>query len=294
MKRSGWILAGAGAGLLAGTLAYAVAIEPRWLQTTRPRIHLRDLPAPLEGLRVALLTDLHAGSRRSLARVREAVRRTMAERPHIIALTGDFAADHEPDFARVLQALEGLRAPLGVYAVPGNHDHRIGIDLWRRQFAGAEGITPLVNAAVLRSVEGVRLCIAGVDDFYAGSPRLDFLPRPSGRDFTLLLAHGPDQAERLRRASDAVDLIVSGHTHGGQVQLPLLGAPLSSAENPNLYAAGLRRRPWTQVYTSRGVGTVHLPIRFLARPEVAVLRLTAAPRTSPGARWKRLGTGRRR
>ena len=83
-------------------------------------------------------------------------------------------------------------------------------------------------------------------------------------DFTLLLAHSPDEAERCRRAHDSVGLIVSGHTHAGQVRIPFFGPPVSSADNSDLYDQGLRRRPWTQVYTSRGLGTVHLPLRFFA------------------------------
>jgi predicted MPP superfamily phosphohydrolase len=75
-----------------------------------------------------------------------------------------------------------------------------------------------------------------------------------------------------------VDLIVSGHTHGGQVRLPLVGALRNPAERDDLYEEGLRRRPWTQVYVSRGVGTVHIPVRFLCRPEVAILELTGRPR----------------
>lgn len=277
MKARDLVLSGAALGA-AVAAAYATLVEPRWLETTHTRVHVRDLPAALEGLRVALLTDFHAGGAGSLRRVRAAVRRAMAARPDLVALSGDFAADDAPGFGRVLDALAGLAAPLGVYAVPGNHDHVVGIDRWRAQLDARPGITGLLNRAVTLVVRGARVCIAGVDDFYEGEPRLDFLPPPGARDLTILLAHGPDQAERLRRGDDAVDLVLSGHTHGGQVRLPFLGALLRSARNPHLYDEGLRRRPWTQVYVSRGVGTVHLPIRFGARPEVSILELTARPR----------------
>ena len=110
------------------------------------------------------------------------------------------------------------------------------------------------------------------------SPEL-VLPGPEERDFTLLLAHNPDTAERARRGYDAVDLVVSGHTHGGQVRLPGVGAVERKSE---YFDAGLQRTPWTQVYTSRGVGSTLLPVRFGARPEVAVLELTGAPRTRQG------------
>lgn len=272
------------AALGAGALgAYAFLVEPRWLELTRPRIHLRGLHPSLEGLRIALLTDLHAGNGTPLSLIRRACRMAMAERPHLVALTGDFAADDAGEFGRVLDALAGLSAPLGVYAVPGNHDHIVGIGVWHRQVRAHPRIRDLTNAAVVRRVGGARLCVAGVDDLSEGAPRL-VLPPPEARDFTLLLAHDPDQAERARRGYDRVDLVLSGHTHGGQVRLPGVGALRNPARRDDLYDEGLRRRPWTQVYVSRGVGTVHLPVRFLCRPEVAVLELTGAPRPPAGFR----------
>ncbi len=280
--RSAWKWAAAGAGAVAATVVYATLIEPRWLQTTSPRIHIRGLPRALEGLRIALLSDMHAGAGRSLRWVRAAVRLALRARPDLVALTGDFAADDQPDFERVFEALAPLQAPLGVYAVPGNHDYIVGIERWRGALLAQRRIHDLTNRAALLDVGGARLCIAGVDDFYEGRPTLAFLLPPEARDLTILLAHGPDQAEQLRRCGDAIDLVLSGHTHGGQVRLPFLGAPINSATNRDLYTEGLRRRPWTQVYTSRGIGTVHLPIRFLARPELALIRLTGAPRRD----WK--------
>jgi predicted MPP superfamily phosphohydrolase len=267
------------AALGAGALgAYALLVEPRWLEVTRPRIHVRGLHPALEGLRIALLTDMHAGEGTPLSLIRRACRVAMAERPHLVALTGDFAADRAGHFGPVLEALDTLEAPLGVYAVPGNHDHIVGIDVWHRQVRAHPRIEDLTNRAVVREVGGARFCVAGVDDYSMGSPRMDVLPPPEERDFTLLLAHDPDQAERARRVCDQVDLVVSGHTHGGQVRLPWVGALRNPAKRDDLYEDGLRRRPWTQVYTSRGVGTVHLPVRFLCRPEVAVLELTGTPR----------------
>jgi predicted MPP superfamily phosphohydrolase len=265
-----------GAGALA---AYATLVEPRWLQLTRPTINLRRLPRPLEGLRIGLLTDMHAGAGTPFSVIHRACRMIMAERPDLIALTGDFAADDAPNFRRVLAVLSGLRAPLGVYAVPGNHDYLVGIDKWHREVRDA-GIEDLTNRAVTLDRFGARLCIAGVDDYSNGQPTLAHLPPADARDLTILLAHDPDQAERSRREEDQIDLILSGHTHGGQVRLPFVGALTNPADNDELYEQGLRRRPWTQVYTSRGIGTVHLPVRFLCRPEVAALELTARPRES--------------
>ena len=268
-----------GAAAAAGALAaYAFLVEPRWIEVTRTRIHLHRLPPELEGVRIALLSDLHAGEGTPDSVIRRACRLAMAERPDLIALTGDLAADDAPDFRRVLDAVSGLRAPLGVYTVPGNHDYTVGIQKWREEVGERAWLRDLTNDAVVLDVRGARLCVAGVDDFSCGDPRLSALPPPDQRDATILLAHDPDQAERARRAYDQVDLVLSGHTHGGQVRLPWVGALKNPAEHDEIYEEGLRRRPWTQVYVSRGVGTVHIPVRFLCRPEVAILELTRAPR----------------
>lgn len=281
MRRKVWWAAGAALGALA---VYATVVEPRWLELTRRRVHIRGLPDPFEGLRIALLTDLHVGGLTRLSLVRRAVQLAMDAQPHLIALTGDFTTDDAPGFAHVVDALDELHAPLGVYAVPGNHDYIVGIDDWHRQIGAHPVIEDLTNHAIVRDVGGARVCVAGVDDYYMGTPRL-VLPDPATRDLTILLAHSPDQAERSRRAYDAIDLVLSGHTHAGQVRLPIFGAPVTAAVYGDLYESGLRRRPWTQVYTSRGIGTIGMPLRLFARPEVAILELTGR-RRPPLPEWR--------
>jgi uncharacterized protein len=279
------------AGAAAATVFYALVVEPRWLRRTHTRLHFHALPASLEGLRVALLTDLHASRHTPATLIRRAVRLTNEARPDAVAIAGDVAED-EASLELALGELEKLRAPLGVFLVPGNHDYRdVGIERWHDAVTRRRSLTDLTNRARIVRVrragdeEGARLCIAGVDDRSHGRPRMDVLPARSRRDFTILLAHHPDQAEHARRAADDIDLVLSGHTHGGQIRLPWIGAIVSSAAHPELYDAGVRRRPWTQVYTSRGIGTTHLPIRFLAPPEIAILTLTAGER--PQRPWRR-------
>ena len=262
------------AGGAAGLLAYATLVEPRRIQVRRSTVHLRARPPDLEGFRIAVLSDLHAG-RFTRSVLRRAVRRTLAEQPHLIAITGDFVDRRPADLDRALDAVRELWAPFGVYAVPGNHDHvHGGLAAWLDALGERSAIHDITNRHVLIEHGEATLCVAGVDDLQEGQPRLD-LPPHGLRDFTLLLAHNPDQAERSRRHDDHVDLILSGHTHGGQIRIPALG-PLH--RKSDIYDQGLRRRPWTQVYTTRGLGTTLLPIRFNAPPEVALLRLTASPR----------------
>lgn len=265
-----WVV-GAAAGALAG---YALLIEPNRLELTRPRIHVRGLPRALEGLRVGLMTDLHVGRLTPASRIRAGAEMLMREQPHLIAVTGDFADRRHSDFAPAFAALEPLWAPLGVFAVPGNHDHAAGIEGWRREVRRHGVIEDLTNRFVVRRMGDARICVAGVDDLEEGDPDLE-LPPVSERDLTVLLAHHPDQAERARRATDSVDLVLAGHTHGGQVRLPSVGPVERKSE---IYDEGLRRRPWTQVYTSRGIGMTLLPLRLGARPEIALLELTAAAR----------------
>jgi uncharacterized protein len=268
-----------GAAAIAATLgAYAFLVEPRWLELKRVKVHIRDLHPDLEGFRIGLVTDLHAGRTTTLRTVRKACRLVMAESPAIVAVTGDLASKRLKSFRPVLDALSGLNPPLGVYAVPGNHDHKKGIELWHRELREFSKMVDLTNRTHTLQVGEARLCLAGVDDLARGNPSLEGLPHPDERSLTILLAHNPDQAEYARRAIDRIDLVLSGHTHGGQIRLPWLGPIRSSVEHGDLYEEGLRRRPWTQVYTSRGIGTVRVPARLLTRPEVSVLELTGAAR----------------
>jgi uncharacterized protein len=279
-------LAAAAAVAAAAATAYSVLVEPRWLQRTWTRVGVADLHPGLRGFRIALLTDLHLGGGTTRGTVRRACRMAMAARPHLVALTGDLASEgaRARRLGELTAELSALSAPCGVFAVPGNHDHRLGIDAWRRVVRSLDEVTDLTNRAVFVEVGEAMLCVAGVDDLDEGSPDLSAaIPAEARRDFTLLLAHNPDQAERARRSCDGIDLVVSGHTHGGQIRLPWLGALRNPAARDHLYDQGLLRRPWTQVYVSRGVGTVHVPMRFLCRPEVAILELVAGdPGAAPG------------
>lgn len=260
------------------TATYARFVEPRWIERTHTRVPISDLPPVLDGFRIALLTDFHASEHMPLARVRRACRYAMEARPHLIALTGDFVSQQTGTaLADTIAALgEELDAPLGVWAVPGNHDHRAGIEEYHRSMHRQQGIGDLTNRAVRRTYSGASVRVVGIDTAHEGHPHSAVAMEDAAPgDFTLLLTHNPDLAEDACRAVGGADLVVSGHTHGGQVRLPFIGAVLNSAEHDEVYEAGLVRRPWAWVYVSRGVGTVRLPVRFLCRPEVAILELVA-------------------
>src|SRR5262245_6166619 len=180
MRKRSWLLP---AGIALATLAvYATVVEPRWLQLRKQRIYARRLPHVFNGLRIALLTDLHVGRGTPLSLIERAAGLAMRERPDLIALTGDFTTDTARSFDHVFRALSALAAPLGVYAVPGNHDHVVGIDKWHRALRQQRNIRDLTNAYVVHERLGARLCVAGIDDLYEGTPKLH-LPALSTRDF---------------------------------------------------------------------------------------------------------------
>ena len=262
-------LAAAGAGLL----AYARFVEPRWLQTTHTEVAVPGLPEPLDGLRIVLLADFHVGAGTPLRLVEAAVERTCRARPHLVAIVGDLSDDPPPGFDGVAKMLSRLEAPLGVYAVPGNHDYDAsgGIARWREAVDAYPHLVDLTNRAVTLRHEGAPLTLIGLDDLARGRPA-EGLTRRDAEGPVVVLAHEPSHAEQLERA----DLVLSGHTHGGQVRLPFLGPLVNPSPKPERYDSGLVRLGDRQVYVSRGVGTGHAPLRLGSRPEVAVLTLRLA------------------
>ena len=264
----GALVIGAGAGI------EALVVEPRWVRRTQPEIALEGLPRAWEGVRISLLTDIHLGPWVDLDHVAKAVAMSNDARPDIIALTGDFISRPRavsPDFAA---ALKQLRASEGKFAVLGNHDYwhdPAGVTSMLR----SAGITLLTNTRRTLERSGQRLCLAGVDDLWAGRPDLNAaLDGADGQVPRVLLCHNPDYAERMPSAP-RVDLMLCGHTHGGQVRLPLVGRPWLPIRNGK-YAAGLTRGPHCRVYTSCGLGMVGLPIRLGCRPELPLITLRRA------------------
>lgn len=225
-------------------------------------------------MRIAQLTDIHHGPTVSLGFVQHAVEMTRRLEPDLIALTGDFVYHGTEFIAPCFRALGTLRAPLGVFGVLGNHDHR-GDPWFTRQCMVREGIADLTNASRWVRRGRQALCIAGVADLWEDEPNLDqALAQVPAKAPVLLLAHNPDYAEEL--TDRRVGLMLSGHTHGGQVNLPLFGPPVLPSRFGQKYASGLVRDGWKQVFVSRGVGTIIPPVRFRCRPEIALITLTRA------------------
>ncbi len=250
---------------------YAEHVAPRHLRLERVTVPLPNLPPELAGLRIGLLTDIHHDLGRPLALLRKGVDLLNAAGPDLVVLGGDYVVSRAAGFDACAAILGQLRAPLGVYAILGNHDYWAGGDLIAAKVEAA-GATVLRNESRRVAKGDAEFWLIGLDDAARRRVDLDaaFAGVPEG-SFRILLAHEPDMADHLdgRR----VDLQLSGHTHGGQVVVPLIG-PLVLPVLGHRYVGGLYRLPAHTVYTSRGLGGVPPYARFNCPPEVAVLTLS--------------------
>lgn len=280
---------GTGAKLLASgataSLGYTLLLEPRWVSVTRRAFPIRGLPPTLDGLRVAQLTDIHLGPWISLGYVRDVIRKTNELEPDLILLTGDYVHQSPKYIDPAVSALAGLRARIGIVGVLGNHDWWEGVRLTRRAF-DRTGIPLIDNARIFLSPERALvkqssegLCIAGVGDLLEDrclyKDALGGVPEAMPR---LLLSHNPDVAEErgLVEGGFRVDLMLSGHTHGGQIWIPGLGTPVVPSRFGQKYARGLVQGPVCPVFTSSGIGMTVLPLRLGVPPEIAVIELKRA------------------
>jgi predicted MPP superfamily phosphohydrolase len=275
-------LAGAGA---AGAFAWSVGGEPYRLEITRVTHRIKGLPKALDGLRVVQLTDIHHGPWFALEQVRDLVDRANGVGADLIVLTGDYVHMSPAYIEPVAKELGRLRARLGVMATLGNHDWRENGPLTQRELARA-GITLLDNTRRILTSDGrvaneaeEGLCIAGVGDFQEHvqdyRSAMGGLPGEMPR---VLLSHNPDVAEAmlLHRSVTRVDLMLSGHTHGGQIWVPGFGTPGIPSMYGQKYASGLVQGPICPVYVSRGIGMTILPMRFGVRPEMPVFEFKTA------------------
>jgi uncharacterized protein len=243
--------------------------EPFMLAIERQEIFLQRLPAKLDGLRVVHLSDLHYGPLVNPKHLERAVNAANDLRPDLIALTGDYISQDRIYAAPCAEVVGRLRARYGVYAVLGNHDHWTDAALIADLFR-AEGIRVLINEGSRMDLRGESFWLSGVDDTMVGLEDLSLaLAGARHAEFKLLLAHNPTILRRAARAN--VDLVLSGHTHGGQVTWR--SEKSRSGRPRRRMLRGLGRRGNTQIYVTRGLGTVVLPIRYGCPPEISVLDL---------------------
>lgn len=237
----------------------------------RVRVPIADLPPALSGLTIAHLSDFHAGPHVHSASLRRAAQLTMALKPDLIALTGDFVHRKVEYAAACADALAILRAPLGVHVVLGNHDYWDDHHAVERELRRV-GLKPLHNESrrVVRS--GTPFYVVGVDDVRFRRADLTRALRGVPSDAPkILLVHEPDFADYAHDAHCVLQL--SGHSHGGQIRIPRLGALLLPSWGRR-YPMGLHRAAngaW--VYTTRGIGVAMPPVRYRCPPEITLLTL---------------------
>lgn len=246
--------------------------EPYRLTIEHHQIFLRRLPKALDGFRIVQLSDIHHSPFTSSQQIERAVQTATSLQPDIVALTGDYISKERRYAAPCAEMLGKLRARHGVFAVLGNHDHWTDAALITDLFR-AEGITVLVNQGMRFQKNGAAFWLAGVDDTMVGLEDLPLALAGSRDDeMKLLLAHNPIILRRAAR--EHVDLVLSGHTHGGQVKLT---SDRNTSPRPRRRVLkGLASEGETQIYVTRGLGTVVLPVRFGCPPEVSLLELRTA------------------
>lgn len=259
---------------LAGDLskrAQSALNEANTLTLERIEITLDRLPKKLDGLKCVHLSDIHHSPLTDIKHIERAVKFANRLKPDIVLLTGDYVS-HESDYiAPVAETLAKLRSPMGTFACLGNHDHWTDAAMVTELFRG-EGITMLVNEGLRIGSNGASFWLAGVDDHMVGQTDVVAALKGSFPDeVKILLAHNPvifRQAAKKR-----VDLTLSGHTHGGQIKLRDNEKRIIRRRK---LSSGLHERDSSQIYITRGIGTVVLPVRYQCPPEISLLTLRAA------------------
>ena len=251
-------------GAFTGTAAYGVGYERHHIGVTEAELSVSGLPPPLDGLRIALLTDIHHSQLVSAEDVRRAVDLTSSLGADLVVLGGDYVTYGDRGFVGpVAELLSPLRAPHGVIAILGNHDD----DRDMPAALARTGITVLKDQRTRLHIRGETLDLAGIRFWTRRASDIARVVRGAAGT-TLLLAHDP---RRLAEAS-ALNIpgVLSGHTHGGQVVLPGVGMLV---KNRFPVVAGLGQRENTSIFVSRGIGTVYVPVRINCPPEVALITL---------------------
>jgi len=274
------MIAGGVAFGLAAVIVWALWIEPASLVTRHARL---ELPGWHADLRLAVLTDFHIGSPHvGLDKLRRIVERTNAENPALVVLLGDFVIGGprrhtglpggtfvapEP----IAQELKNLHAPLGVFAVLGNHDWWFDGEQVGRALTGV-GITVLENRAVRIKRGDQAFWLAGIADLWTRDPDITgTLERVDGDNPVLLISHNPDIFPEV---PPRVSLTIAGHTHGGQVSLLFFGRPVLKSRTG--YSAGHFVEQGRHLFVSSGIGTSIFPVRFGVPPEIVILTLAQA------------------
>ena len=240
----------------------------RGLVLSETEVELSPLAPAFDRLRILFVSDIHAGAFVSTNTLRDTFQRLLTTEPDVILLGGDLVSTALEEFAERREAFAKLRAPMGVFAVLGNHDHYTRDPDRLRHMIEDVGIRVLHNRSVVLRRGDAALSLVGVDDLIAGRPNLE-AALAGTRAPVLLLSHNPDLAFDAARAG--VALMLSGHTHGGQIRLP--GLPVLVRQSRYRLDEGRYRIGSMELLVSRGLGVTGLPVRFACSPEAVLIHL---------------------
>jgi predicted MPP superfamily phosphohydrolase len=255
----------------------AAMIEPYRVEISHQPIKIKKLPAEFEGFRIAQLSDLHHSPFLGASGIEAACNRATALNPDLIVLTGDYVSHSTEYIAGCARAVSALKARAGVFAVLGNHDHWTDAAMMTQALTQV-GIRVLSNENVAIENAGKRIWLAGIDDMMVERDDLPAaLKGTSNSDVRILLSHNPAIIREAARAG--IDLVLSGHTHGGQINWRLLVGREQSAgrwfrRRSRRFIRGHAELGDTHLYVNRGLGTVVVPLRYGCPPEITLLELT--------------------
>jgi uncharacterized protein len=276
MTKRQFFRAAVGLGITGGVsglaaIQYAFNWEPNHVVAEARTIRIKGLPSSFDGLKIVLLSDFHLYPFTTKETIQKAIRIAIGFQADIALLAGDFVYGSADSIFELRPLLTELNPRLGIFAVMGNHDHRQGVVQITNELTRG-GIEVLNNRGVTIQIGGDSIYLAGIDSVSQGNPMpaVAFANRKRDQS-SIVMVHEPDVIDDLVNEVP-VDLQLSGHSHGGQVRLPLVGA-LMLPDYGQIYSLGLYQVGRAQVYTSRGIGMIGVPIRVDCPPEVTCITL---------------------
>ena len=243
-------------------------MEPYFIQTKEIIIESNDIPADFDGKKIVFITDIHQSLFFNDRRTEDLVSQVNELNPDMILLGGDYVSDYSPEVNSCFNKLSKLKAPLGVYGVLGNNDPpELSIIAMKNA-----NITYIGNKGLWVKNNSVKIRVGGVGDYIRDSQDQSMAIGDADKnDFVILVSHNPDYFPEVDKSR--VDLMLSGHTHGGQITLLGLWAPITHSKYGQQYLTGVKKLDNTTLVISNGIGTIIAPLRIFAPPEIIVIKL---------------------
>ena len=262
------------AGVAVSGGAWAHYVEPDWVEVTNHTVKIPHLPRQFDGFRIAQISDIHIEGGSMGDDLPAICQLVSAQKADAIVVTGDYVTvPLEADAQTLQRGLAPLRAPMGVWGIMGNHDYWSGPSASHvAEMLAPTPVQTMINQVHVWQRDGARLHLAGFDDFWSGKRNFDAMAAkiPDG-EAAIALGHEPDFAIEVS-ATRKFGLMLSGHSHGGQIALPG-GIPIHVPDYANKFPRGWYNVNGLKLYTNRGLGTVGIPMRFCSRPEISVFTL---------------------